>query len=84
MKTFKFLSTITNKIGSLTNRNILNNNILSKSISKENSTYDYEQKMEKAIEKTKQLLESIKLQNNLDKNNPSLKKNIDKLDKYLS
>ena len=54
MKTFKFLSTITNKIGSLTNRNILNNNILSKSISKENSTYDYEQKMEKAIEKTKQ------------------------------
>ena len=86
MKTLKFLSNkITNTIGSLTNRNSLNSNILTKSISKENSTYDYEQKMETSIEKTKLILESIKMENNLDKNNnSSLRKNIDKLDKHLS
>ena len=80
----KLFSTITNKIGSLTNRNNnkANNNLV-KSISKENDTYDYELKIEKNIENIKLILETIKLQNNSDKNNSSIKKNIDKLEKCL-
>ena len=80
----KLFATITNKIGNLTNRNNNSNTVLTKSISKENDTYDYEQKIEKNIEKTKLILETIKLQNNSDKNNTSIKKNIDKLDNYLA
>ena len=80
----KFFSSITTKIGNLTNRNNNNsNNNLKKSISKENDTYDYEFKIEKNIEITKSILETIKLQNNSDKNNSSIKKNIDKLEKCL-
>ena len=82
----KLFSAITNKIGNLTNRNTTKTNSnLTKSISKENDTYDFEQKIEKNIEKTKLILESIKLQNNTDINikNSSLKKNLDKLDSYL-
>ena len=83
----KLFSAITNKIGNLTNRNTNKpNSNLTKSISKENDTYDFEQKIEKNIEKTKLVLESIKLQNNsnININNSSLKKNIDKLENCLN
>ena len=81
MKTFKILSAITNKIGNLTNRVNINN--LTKSIIKENDTSNYEQKLEQNIEKAKSAIESIKLQNNSDKNFPNIKKYIDKLKIYL-
>ena len=80
MKSFKFISTITNKIGSLTNRNNSSNN---NNLSKGNITYDKEQDIAKNIDKMKSILESIKLQNNFDKNNPYHKKTIEKLEKYL-
>ena len=76
MKTFKLLSSLTNKIGNLTNRNIFNNN-------NNNKGYTIDE-YEQDIEKIKCLLESLKFQNNIDKNNPSIKKNLDKLEKYLS
>ena len=80
MKTFKLLSTITNKIGNLTNRNLFNNSNNNRNLSKGNITYEYEQD----IEHIKSLLESIKFQNNVDSSNPALKKSIDKLEKYLT
>ena len=80
MKSFKFISTITNKIGSLTNRN---NSSSNNNLSKGNITYDKEQDIAKNIDKMKSILESIKLQNNFDKNNPYHKKTIEKLEKYL-
>jgi len=80
MKSFKFISTITNKIGNLTNRNSSNSN---NNLSKGNITYDKEQDISKNIEKMKSILESVKLQNNFDKSNPYNKKTIEKLEKYL-
>jgi len=80
MKSFKFISTITNKIGNLTNRNSSNSN---NNLSKGNITYDKEQDISKNIEKMKSILESVKLQNNFDKSNPYHKKTIEKLEKYL-
>ena len=80
MKSFKFISTITNKIGNLTNRNNTSSN---SNLSKGNITYDKEQDISKNIDKMKSILESIKLQNNFDKNNPYHKKTIEKLEKYL-
>ena len=80
MKSFKFISTITNKIGNLTNRNNTSSN---SNPSKGNITYDKEQDISKNIDKMKSILESIKLQNNFDKNNPYHKKTIEKLEKYL-
>ena len=80
MKSFKFISTITNKIGNLTNRNNTSSN---NNLSKGNITYDKEQDIAKNIDKMKSILESIKLQNNFDKNNPYHKKTIEKLEKYL-
>ena len=80
MKSFKFISTITNKIGNLTNRNNTSSN---SNLSKGNITYDKEQDITKNIDKMKSILESIKLQSNFDKNNPYHKKTIEKLEKYL-
>ena len=80
MKSFKFISTITNKIGNLTNRNNTSSN---SNLSKGNITYDKEQDISKNIDKMKSILESIKLQSNFDKNNPYHKKTIEKLEKYL-
>lgn len=80
MKSFKFISTITNKIGNLTNRNNTSSN---SNLSKGNITYDKEQDISKNKDKMKSILESIKLQNNFDKNNPYHKKTIEKLEKYL-
>ena len=79
----KIFAAISNKIGNLTNRANLNITSLAKSISKENDTYDFEQKLEQNVEKAKLTIESIKLQTNSDKNNSNLKKNIDKLKKCL-
>ena len=79
MKTFKLLSSLTNKIGNLTNRNIFNNS----NNNNNNKGYTIDE-YEQDIEKIKCLLESLKFQNNIDKNNPSIKKNLDKLEKYLS
>jgi hypothetical protein len=67
MKTFKLLSTLTNKIGNLTNRNIFNN---SNNNTKVYTTDDFELD----IENIKTILESIKFLNNSDKNNPTIKK----------
>lgn len=82
MKPMKFLSSIKNKIGNLTNRNSITN-IISTNPNKGDVTYGKEQNISKDIEKLKSTLESIKLQNNFDKNNINQKKMIEKLEKYL-
>ena len=77
-KSFKFISSITNKIGNLTNRKI-NNTSKNEFININN-----EKDIDIIIKKIKSILDSIKIQNNTERNiNIFLMQNIEKLEKYF-